>query len=82
MQARPPSERFQSSQGMNDEENLGSYLIQFNGHREYVMILDVELHLYQNLGWEHFRLDTEEGRGRALKGRKWQGLHILEPKEV
>ena len=70
MQARPPSERFQSFQELNDEENLGSYLIQFNGTREYVMTLDVELHPYRNLGWEHFRLDTKEGRGRALKGRK------------
>ena len=43
--------------------------------------LDVELHLYRNLGWEHFMLDTQEGRGRAVKGKKWQGLHIPEPKE-
>ena len=55
---------------MNDEEDLESHLIQFNGNREYVMTPDVELHLYWNLGWEHFRLDTKEGRGRALKGRK------------
>ncbi|CAK9080955.1 unnamed protein product, partial [Durusdinium trenchii] len=34
--------------------------------------LDVELHLYRNLGWEHFMLDTQEGRGRAVKGKKWQ----------
>ena len=68
---RLPSERSQSSQGMNDEGNLGDYMIQFNGILEYVMIPDVVLHLYRNLGWEHFKLDTKEGRGRAMKGRKW-----------
>ena len=73
VQARPPSERFRSFQELSDEENLGSYLIQFNGNREYVMTSDVELHPYRNLGLEHFRLDTKEG--------KWQGLHTPEPKE-
>ena len=82
MQAQHPSERSLNFQGMTDEENQGSYVIQFNGDREYVMTLDVELHLYQNLGWEHFMLDTKEGRVRAMKGRKWPVLHILEPKEV